>query len=414
MNCMKRIVPLFLAFALLFSLTACGEDSGANRGKADPIQSGAAGTATGSAGTEEKDYTAEYSRLLENYTLDVAGFAPDEVVFTVNGDGVSVEEVLYEFTNLCAYWSTQYQAAGQVLDLNEQVSEGTSAGQYLFSQALDNAAYKVLMEQKAEENGCQLTDAQKKEWEDSVAAYKQAGGEEGYIRLLAACGVREELFARINLAQALENNVKEKIVPAPTEGDLEMYIEQNDALLAKHILIYTVEKGADGKFYVTGNGQEATTPDGGTYTGTVEEINAAALAQAEDILRQIREAADPIAKFDELMHKYSRDPGLASNPDGYLFTGGQMVASFENTTRELEYNEISDVVQSEFGYHIILRLRPEVRDSYMSDYMDLQTKVWKSTAEIVPSDLFEKLDPLDIFEKFVAYQQKVNAVESEG
>jgi len=195
---------------------------------------------------------------------------------------------------------------------------------------------------------------------------------------------------------------------------LEMYIEVSDTLAAKHILLCTVEKGEDGKLQFTGSGNAAVSPEGEAYEGDPEEINKQIRARAEDVVKQIREAADPIAKFDELMHALSQDGGLATNPDGYTFSAGQMVEEFENTTRELEYNAISDAVQSVFGYHIILRLRPDVRDAYISDYMNMQASAWMTELELEKTELFDTLDPIEMFKLYNEYQQKVYAVESES
>ena len=75
--------------------------------------------------------------------------------------------------------------------------------------------------------------------------------------------------------------------------------------------------------------------------------------QAEDILKQLKK--NP-AKFDELMEKYSEDPGSKTNPEGYLFTEGQMVDEFYQGALNLKVNEISDLVESQFGYHIIQKV----------------------------------------------------------
>ena len=47
---------------------------------------------------------------------------------------------------------------------------------------------------------------------------------------------------------------------------------------------------------------------------------------------------------------------MSSNPDGYQFTNGTMVAEFQDGTAALGFNEISAPVQSDYGWHIILRL----------------------------------------------------------
>ena len=60
--------------------------------------------------------------------------------------------------------------------------------------------------------------------------------------------------------------------------------------------------------------------------------------------------------FDTLINQYNEDPGMDSNPDGYVFTYGQMVEPFEKATFALSDGEISGIVETEYGYHIIKKL----------------------------------------------------------
>lgn len=78
---------------------------------------------------------------------------------------------------------------------------------------------------------------------------------------------------------------------------------------------------------------------------------AAAKAKAEEVLQQVRKAP---AKFAELAKQYSQDPGSAARGgDLGVFGRGMMVKPFEEATFALKPGEISGLVQSDFGYHII-------------------------------------------------------------
>ncbi|HQQ34259.1 MAG TPA: SurA N-terminal domain-containing protein [Methylophilus sp.] len=85
--------------------------------------------------------------------------------------------------------------------------------------------------------------------------------------------------------------------------------------------------------------------------GAKDTDKAAAKAKAEDILAQLRKNPK---RFEEMATKYSQDPGSASKGgDLGSFGRGAMVKPFEDAVFSMKVNEISDVVESEFGYHII-------------------------------------------------------------
>lgn len=81
------------------------------------------------------------------------------------------------------------------------------------------------------------------------------------------------------------------------------------------------------------------------------EQKAAAKAKAAGLLETLRK--NP-ARFEELALKESQDPGSATKGgDLGSFGRGAMVKPFEDTAFSLKVNQISDLVESEFGFHII-------------------------------------------------------------
>ncbi|HKD80633.1 MAG TPA: peptidylprolyl isomerase [Candidatus Angelobacter sp.] len=100
----------------------------------------------------------------------------------------------------------------------------------------------------------------------------------------------------------------------------------------RHILIETPKPGPDGKVDQKG----------------VDE----ARAKAQDVLKQVKAGGD----FAVLAKKYSQDPGSKDN-GGELGTGwitrGQTVPEFEKVAFSQSKGQISDLVQTEFGFHII-------------------------------------------------------------
>jgi peptidyl-prolyl cis-trans isomerase D len=79
-------------------------------------------------------------------------------------------------------------------------------------------------------------------------------------------------------------------------------------------------------------------------------------AQAQDLLKQIKGGAN----FAELAKKYSEDPGSAAKGGEYDgVTHGQMVPEFDRAAFALKPGEISDVVKTQYGYHIIQVIRKQ-------------------------------------------------------
>lgn len=85
-------------------------------------------------------------------------------------------------------------------------------------------------------------------------------------------------------------------------------------------------------------------------TGKSPEETVKIKAKAEDLLKQIKAGGD----FAELAKKNSQDPGSAANGGelGWVVRG-QTVKNFENTAFSLKPGQISDVITTEYGFHII-------------------------------------------------------------
>ena len=80
-------------------------------------------------------------------------------------------------------------------------------------------------------------------------------------------------------------------------------------------------------------------------------------AEAKTLAEQIAaKARTPGADFVELANQYTEDPSGKSR-GGRLgtFGRGRMVPAFDKATFELEAGEVSGVVETDFGYHIIYR-----------------------------------------------------------
>ncbi|MBQ7975333.1 MAG: peptidylprolyl isomerase [Clostridia bacterium] len=118
---------------------------------------------------------------------------------------------------------------------------------------------------------------------------------------------------------------------ATSEEDMDA-VYKSSYVRAKHILLSTVDSE-------TGESLSASE-------------KAKVKAQAEAVLKKAKGGAD----FDELIKEYGEDPGMEYAADGYVFTTGEMVEEFEKAAFELKENEISNLVETAYGYHIIKKL----------------------------------------------------------
>ena len=131
------------------------------------------------------------------------------------------------------------------------------------------------------------------------------------------------------------NNLADKVQVTP--DDLRAYYDAHrdqyrtpEQVKVSHILIKTPLPGPDGK---------------------VDEKGVAeAQHRAEDLLKQLKSGAN----FEDLAKKYSEDPGSAKQGGSLGFIGrGQTVPEFEKVAFSLPKGQISDLVKSSYGFHII-------------------------------------------------------------
>jgi len=94
-------------------------------------------------------------------------------------------------------------------------------------------------------------------------------------------------------------------------------------------------------------------------------VDAKAKKHAEDVLKLVNDGGD----YDELLAEYNWDPGMESYEEGYFMTKDtSFVKEFVDASMALKVGEVSGLVESDYGYHIIKR--EAVDEKYVEENID--------------------------------------------
>ncbi len=114
-----------------------------------------------------------------------------------------------------------------------------------------------------------------------------------------------------------------------------------------------------------------------------------ALKKIKDIKKQLDEGAD----FGKLAEKHSEGPSGPKGGDLGFFGRGQMVKPFEEVAFSMEAGEISDVVETRFGYHIIKVI--EKKEGSTIEYDTVKQRIIQNLErEKVEKKVFDYLEEL--------------------
>lgn len=207
-------------------------------------------------------------------------------------------------------------------------SDGTSFGQYIASSTLEQCIYIKANVQKAKEAGITLSEDDEQRIEMYCSTLEEVYQGQ-YTKIGTTIEAIKELYADNHLLEKYHSSLLDE--HQMTEEEAKKYLDEN-YVQAKHILFSTIDA-------VTG-------------APLAEEEIAAKKKLAEQVLTKIRNGSN----FDKMIEQYNEDPGMEQNPDGYLFTTGEMIAEFEKAAFELAVGEVSGIVETVYGYHIIKRV----------------------------------------------------------
>lgn len=355
----KKLLALLMSLVLL--LGALSVPALAVDGDTASAESASDNASSDSAVSDAQAAAQEaYAKVVAQLDAASKKYDGSAVVATVNGTEVTWKLYYYLIGSLTSQYISYTMA---IPDFSADMGDGTTL-QDAMREALEaRIKYYTVAITEAENRG--LTDTVNAEvdeqWNSIVEQY---GGVDALMEAMESAYLDEPTYRMLLTSNAAFNAIMvdsygtagEKL----TDEDVLTWANDNNYLHCKHILFLT--QNDDG-------------------TDKTDEEKAEIRKEAEATLAELRTLEDDreamIARFDELMAD-ADDPGMTTFPDGYTFTSNQMVQEFEDGTRALEEYEISDIVESSYGYHIILRLPldPEGKtlsqDSGTGDYMTLR------------------------------------------
>ncbi|MBM3823985.1 MAG: hypothetical protein FJ404_14060 [Verrucomicrobia bacterium] len=247
----------------------------------------------------------------------------------------------------------------------------------IVNQLLDRLVITRILVGKA--TAAEKADAAKKADEFVANARKQAGTEEIFKHQVTQSGMSvESLQNRYAEQMTLEMVVEREaaaLTPISDEKAREFYTEnaskfsKPEQLRASHILITTQDLKSG------------------------EPLAEAQKKEKKKLMEKVLARAKKGEDFGKLAKEFSEDPGSKDSGGEYTFPRGQMVPEFEAAAFALKPNEVSDIVTTQYGYHIIkLSERiPAEKVEYEKVAEDLKKTLRRQAFQAQQAEFFERI-----------------------
>ncbi|MFC2078964.1 peptidylprolyl isomerase [Candidatus Bipolaricaulota bacterium] len=294
--------------------------------------------------------------------VEVASSAPEidpdrEVVALINGYPAYQDEFESAKNALLNQYAQTYAQFGMDISMLMGGADGRLFELGVEAEAFLQLTQLILTQQEADQQGIVLTDEE-----------VQQDFDVQYSGFLAGQGWTEEDLA-LYLAQQGRT--------------LESFKEDAKAYISNQLLTMKVQQAVAGPLDVTDQQIEEYFGENEANYGTAERVRASHILvetreEAEELLDQLNDGAD----FADLAREHSTDPGSGANGgDLNWFARGAMVAPFEEAAFSLTVGETSDIVETQYGFHII----------QLTDRQDAALPVFAEIIDQVRTDLENEL-----------------------
>ena len=247
----------------------------------------------------------------------------DAVVVTVNGQKITEKEVSDAVDTMIEMQKKRMPPGMQLPD---------TMAQQIRKSVVDKKVDMILLNQKMKEKDLPVSDEQITQELQNIADQQGVTMEQIEADItqsgMTMEDVKDQLRYTLQIKTLMESEDPSSVV---AEADVKKFYDENpnyfekpEQVRASHILI---------KF----------------EPNATDEQKAAAKEKIEGLLKRARAGED----FAALAKEYTEDPGSKESGGEYTFPRGQMVKAFEDTAFGLEVGQISDAVETQYGYHII-------------------------------------------------------------
>jgi hypothetical protein len=295
-------------------------------------------------------------------------------------------ELGYGEAALLIYGAVEEYLMDYSIDWDGEIG-GEPARRYFLQTALDMAVTVHATSLKAAELGIELTEEEMDEIDWYIAfEVDEAGGREAFLQSLDDRGLTEEQYRFYQYTVPYLSEIMlvglygEGGVYEPGDGELRMYYQTNYISAS-----YIFRSGTD-------DFGEKLPDEDWALQKSIAEANHRDALRGEDFFR--------------LVEEHGQHYMMAVNPEGMPIPLGDYGPAFDEALTALDVGEISDVVITDDGFYIILRLPEdwdwyeEYRDSllyfYGSEMFEQMLDEWGKELDVVVSEAYWSLDPLEM------------------
>jgi len=299
-------------------------------------------------------------------TISLIGCSADKkAVAIVNGQNITLEnyqKLLYlNKSSMESYYGSDIWS--------KKMEDGKTYSDTLKEMVLQTMIGSEVIYQQAEKDKVIPTD---KQVQDQINSFNESTKNNSeYQEQLKKMGINED-FLKFQFTRDLANTNLQKKFEEDTkisETEMKKYYEDNkksfytDSVTASHILLKTQD--SEGKELSAEKKKEAK-------------------KKAQEALAKVKSGED----FAKVAKKYSQDSSASNGGELGTFGRGQMVSEFEKAAFNMKKGEISDIVETEYGYHII---KVTGRVDKQETYNDVKDKIKTTLAGQKYTEYVEKL-----------------------